>query len=159
MDFFTFLNDHRGIPIWIIGIIAFLCSLVALYKNLSTIREMCKKFISFIKNIANCHKSRKRRKYNKTISSEKYLKWQNELLDEIYNPIILEYNTKKDINAPTCERAVCFPNSNNAYQFEAVYFKVDERMYSYPFYGISDKNKLIKCEISEKKLSHKKYVK
>ncbi len=159
MDFISWLSRFMAVPIWIIGAIAFLSGIVAIYKNISEIREMFHKFKGFVKKVMDSHKRRKRRKYNETVASESYLKWQNKLLDDIYDPIIREYNTRKSPNVPACERAVCFPNSDNAYQYEAVYFKVDENMYPYPFEGMSNKKELIKCELSKKKLSHKTYVK
>ena len=150
MEFISFLNDHVSVPIWIIGIVAFLAGVIALYKNFATIREMGRKFKSCVKRVTDFRRRRKRRKYNEIVASESYLNWQGKLLNDIYEPIIREYNARKAPNAPACEWAVCFPDSKNAYKYESVYFKVDENLYPYPFSGMSDKGELSGCELSER---------
>ncbi len=60
----------------------------------------------------------------------------------IYNPIIKKFNeNNRSLNNVTCEKAVIFSNTDNAYYYEAVYFQVDENKYSYPFTSIKHFNK------------------
>ncbi len=84
MDFISFLQEHVAISIWIIGAVALLSGIVAFYKNFSDICAMVLKIKSGIGKLFNLHKKIRRRKYNAIVSSEDYLKWQNEILNDIY---------------------------------------------------------------------------
>lgn len=156
MDFIKFLQEHVAISIWFIGIVAFFSSIVAIYKNFSSICEMFVKLKNNLRKLFNHCKTNQRKQYNTIVSSEDYLKWQNNFLDEIYNPIIEKFN--ENHSGIICNRAVSFPKTDNAYFYEAVYFKVDEDNYSYPFTGIYNKKELTKCEITETKFRHKKRI-
>lgn len=160
MDFISFLDKHVAVSIWIIGAIAFLCSIVAFYKNFSTVCEMVKKFINSVKKLFDIRKKRKRRKYNKVVSSSAYLEWQNKTLYEIYGPIITIFKERNNSSHNfTFGKAVCFPDTAYEYFYEAIYFKVNENEYPYPFVGICGKDELTKCQIFEKKITHTKYIK
>ncbi|MDE6411247.1 MAG: hypothetical protein K2L02_01755 [Clostridia bacterium] len=159
MDFISFLQNHVAVPIWIIGAIALLSGIVAIYKNFSEICKILKKIINLFIKFFSLRKRNRRKKYNEVVASEDYLTWQNNILNNIYDPIITKFNENSTkLNCSTCERAVCFPKTDNAYQYESVFFKVDENLYPYPFREISNKDDLTKCKISVKKFSHKKFI-
>ncbi len=159
MDFFDFLQEHVAVSIWIIGFIALFSSIVAIYKNFSSICEMCKKFGNGIKKLFNIHRNHNRKKYNEIVASSDYLEWQKKVLYAIYDPIINEFKEKTG-DIITCDKAVAFPDSQNN-EYEAVYFQVDDsdKKYAYPFDSLCDKNELKRHILSVKKITHKKYIK
>ncbi len=160
MDFIEFLNKYVNISIWIIGAIACLGSLIAFGKNISAICKFVKKiFNGFKKYILNLIKNLKRKKYNEAVSTPEFLEWQNNLLSEIYDPFIDEFNKKYE-GIISCERTILFPKTLQK-QYESVYFQVDEtdKKYEYPFETLCNKEELERCKLSTKKITHKKYIK
>ncbi len=163
MDFIGYLDKYSYVPIWIVGVIAFLSSLVALYKNLEVIREILKKILSgitaFFEFCFNFFKNLMRKIYNKTVSSPEFFEWQNKVLYEIYDDLINDLKYKYT-DIISIDKTVAFPE-NIKKEYEAVYFQVDdtEDRYAYPFSSLYNKGELKRCEISAKKITNKKYIK
>ncbi len=161
MEFLAFLKEYIAVSIWLIGIIAFIASIVAIYKNIYVIKDMIDKVCIILKKILNTYRTYRRKKYNRIVSSEEYLEWQNKTLFAIYDPIINLYNSLENNikSKTTCEKAVMLINNKNLYNYESIYFKIDENNYPYPFNGITNKDDLIKCQILKTKFGNEKIIK
>lgn len=123
--------------------------------------EFCEKVSDFIKKLFDVQKaldffiySHRRKKYDKTLSSDEFLKWQKEILWKIYNPLIEEKNNElKERNAIT----------GNSASIKITEMKFDGKVYNsyesitlslppvdFPFPNICDKSELItKNDISK----------
>lgn len=156
MDFISILKEHVVISIWITSAIAFLSSIVAIYKNFSEICGLMRTFKNWIKKILDIRQRYKRKKYNEMVSSAEYLKWQNEILNKLYSAEIEKFQNN-NYDYVICNQAGMFKESQNAYLYEAVYFLVDFQghNYSFPFRErpICSKDDLILCH--QKDINHK----
>lgn len=87
--------------------------------------------------------SKKREKYDRELSSSKYIKWQLQVMKAIYMHLIQELNEEGiDINLTSLDI------SGKKQEYEAVTIKVKEQ--SYPFNGVCNKDKLtIREDISK----------
>ncbi len=104
--------------------------------------DKVKKYISVCKsrlNLAeNFYWSKKRKKYDQVLSSPEFLKWQKNILDKIYSPLINQINLRFDGRKVIDFTRLTIEDQTNEY--ESITLRLPKR--DYPFEGVCPKYEL-----------------
>lgn len=138
------------IKTYIPGIAGVATSIVFLIFLVLNISEDFDKIVCFGKRVLNVQRyldklyySKKRRKYNEELIDSEFIKWQMELLEKIYNPLIRKKQEQGwNINLTELEIG------GIKQKYEAITLNMKE--ISFPFKGICDKQRLETKRISNK---------
>ena len=108
---------NNNIPLTILVILAILVFIIEVKKNSDSIKSICVGIYKFFKNkVFRAISYYKRKKYNKCVSTIEFLKWQKEVLDKIYGPIIKKYTEENP-------EIKCDYADVHGQKYEAIYFK------------------------------------